>query len=258
MRGMPNRLLAGTLAGLLLIVSGCAELEERTIVLQPVKAAGVHHITWSNFGICHSRLERRAVGSWLRNLFNTRMDPLMYGITGYEVGIARGESCHLREVHQFQTAVQFDFSSLPAGAIARATLNFRARADYGTDPPILTGTTDQCRISSVLRATAAWDPPSVPPYQWDGMLQGLVEGEPLRPASAVFGWGAPFHPQDVTRTVVAWVRGEMPNNGFIVTPDRNQIAQVAGTVDDLNEQMMCGVTLGDARLEISMLVRRSP
>lgn len=258
MRRMHNRLLAGTLAGLLLIVSGCAELEERTIVLQPVQAAGVHHTTYSNFGICHSRLEDRAVASLLRYLFATRMDPLMYGITGYEVRIARGESCHLRVVHQFQTAVRFDFSSLPAGAIARATLNFRARVDYGTDPSILPGTYDQCRISSVLRATEAWDPPSVPPYQWDGMLRGLIDGEPLRPASAPLGWGTPFHPQDVTRTVVAWVRGEMPNNGFIVAPDRNQIAQVAGTIDDLNEQMMCGVTLGDARLEISMLVPRSP
>jgi hypothetical protein len=165
------------------VLNALRNMEARTITLDPVKVAVRQDVTWANFGICHSHLESRVVGSRLGGVFDRRTDRSLAGLSGYEVGVARGESCHLRETSQFQTAVQFDLRALPAGEVTRAELRMRSVADYGLDPPIRQGTTAQCNVLVVGLATADWEP--APERTFD-----LVPWTVMTPRLEGFGWGA--------------------------------------------------------------------
>jgi hypothetical protein len=245
-------------AGLTMLVlsAGCAHLQERTVILEPVRSTRVVQSSWENFGVCHIRLESRASALVLNGMFYR--EPSFYGVNGYEVLIARGESCHLRTVAQYQAAIEFDLTALPAGALVRAELTSRSRDDYGVDPPIRIGSWAQCSVLTLGRATAAWEEGAIPSVAvgsevppWRVPLRDLIPWDDLRPP---VGRGLGLSGTvDVTRTVGAWMRGEAPNFGFVFTPDHAEVRRIAATVGDTHQQLMCGSQPGDARLAVTIL-----
>ena len=240
--------------------SGCEALqnalsnvESRTVTFEPVRTGARHAVDYSNFGICHSRLESRVVGSRLWHLFTDRLGPTVSGISGHEVRIARGESCHLREVHRFQSAVLFDLSSVPAGPVTLVELRMRGLADYGTDPPIRVAPRGLCARHVVGRATVEW-PAGITGIE--GWFH-LISSAPLSPPTFQLSSGRPFGPFIVTDTVNAWRNGTFANLGFTIEPDAGEVARYAGRIGELNEQYMCGVMMGEYRLVVTVLVRRT-
>ena len=233
------------LAGCGPLIEGLRNAEQRVVTLEPIKTGTRHAQAWTNFGICHPRLETRTAGlqSWF--VFTTA-EPPFDGLAGHEVRVARGQTCHLRVVHTFQAAVAFDLSSLPAGAITRAELTAVTLSSSGVDSPIGFGTREQCRILVLGRATA----------EWDAGREGRVHipGEGVRPPVTGFAGTRSF---DVTRTVTDWRDGRAPNLGFVIAPDPDAVARNAGAVGELSEQYLCPVMYRDFRLEVSLLVPRS-
>lgn len=238
----------------ILLFSGCAPLadalrnsESRVITLSATRTAAVHRTDWTNFGICHSRLERRVTGSRVWSLFLADEDPNIHGVFGHEVRVARGESCHYREWHTMQAAFEFDIASLPRGAIARAILTVDGRASSGVDPDISFGTLEQCRIATLGRATAAWEA--------SRDLRELIPFERVQPAPEPLGWGwRNDKPLDVTRTVRLWRESGTPNLGFVLSPDPAAARRYADGVNDVDDQYMCGIRVGGYELTVTMLV----
>ena len=235
-------LICVTASGCAPLIEGLQNAEQRVVTLEPIKTGTRHARTWTNFGICHSRLETRISGvrSWF--VF-TATEPPFDSLAGHEVRVVRGESCHYREVHTFQAAVAFDLSSLPPGAITRAELTAVTLSSSGVDSPIGFGTTEQCRTLVLGRATA----------DWDAGREGTVHipGEGVRPAITGFAGGRSFN---VTRTVTDWRDGRTPNLGFVIAPDPDAVARNAAAVGELTDQYLCPVMYRDFRLEVSMLV----
>ena len=227
------------------ILQGLRDAEVRTVTLEPVKTAARRQNDWSNFGVCPIQLERRGMGSYVWTQFLAVLSASVSGVSGHEVRVVRGESCHLRYTDRFQSAVEFDLAALPPGEVTRAVLRMRSQADYGTDPPITPGTA-RCNVLTLGYATATWD-------------RG-VEGLELIPWAATgpggFGAGAPIGPFNVTSTVKAWRSGERSNFGFVIAPDAAAVARNAEEITEENEQYMCNVTSGEYRLDVTVITPR--
>lgn len=226
------------------LIEGLRNAEQRVVTLEAIRTAMRHGVTMTNFGICHSRLESRVVGSRSRFVF-TSHEPPFDSLAGHEVRVARGESCHLREVHSFQAAVAFDLSSLPTGAVTRAELTASTLSTSGTDSQVDFGSAEQCGILVLGRATA----------DWEAGIGGttLVPSVGVRPAITGFRGARSF---DVTRTVTEWRDGRTPNLGFVIAPDPDAVARNAAAVGELRDQYLCPVMYREFRLEVSMLVPR--
>lgn len=224
------------------LIEGLRNAEERMVTLEPLRTGSRNVVDWTNFGICHVRLEQRVVGSRSMLVF-TNFEPPQDALAGFEVRIARGESCHYRETHRFQAAVTFDLSSLPSGAITRAELKASTQVNAGLDPPNNFGSREICPVLELQRATAEWEA---------GHDRGaLIAGTGVRPARANFSSTNTF---EVTRTVQDWQNGRRPNLGFLITPDADDVARHAGRVEELRDQFMCPVMYDNFRLEVTMLV----
>jgi hypothetical protein len=230
------------LAGCGPLIEGLRNAEQRIVTLEPLKTGSRIVTDWTNFGICHVRLEQRVVGSRSMFVF-TNFEPPQDALAGFEVRIARGESCHYRETHRFQAAVMFDLSSLPSGAITRAELEASTLVHAGVDPPINFGSREVCPVLELQRATAEWDA---------GLgRSALIAGTGVRPARDGFSSTNTF---EVTRTVQEWQNGRRPNLGFLITPHADDVARHAGRIEEVRDQFMCPVMYSNFRLEVSMLV----
>lgn len=253
---LPRRRLNLIAVAALIALAGCGPVIDalnnaapRTVTLRATRTAAVNRMAWTNFGVCHSRLEQRVTGSRVWGLFTRSENPDIAGVFGYEVRVSRGESCHYREWHTMQAAFEFDIASLPAGAITEATLTVDGNSSLGLDPDIEGGTTDQCNVSTLGRATAAWEA--------SRDLRALIPYERVQPAPRPFGWGWRANRAfDVTRTVRAWREGA-PNLGFVLSPEADAVSRNAATVGDVGDQFMCGVQVGGYELTVSMLVPRT-
>ncbi|SEM97433.1 DNRLRE domain-containing protein [Nitrosomonas marina] len=244
MQRLKHCLLSHYLLIILLItmVYGCANLRplnEQTLTLEAERTASIfienHHDT---FGICSPfHLDRRGTRLYLWDEFvrqydSTRPDFDINNLTGYEVAVTRGESCHLRIFETYQTAVKFDLSAFPPGAaVLSAELN--VYGDFGPfDPPRSRGNREQCTVMQLGQATESWDAGIFRA----GLPSGArlpISSTPSRPDSGPFDTlRSSWRQLDVTNTVSEWVRGVRSNYGFVITPDNARVLEFYNATDE--------------------------
>ena len=118
-------------------LSACLPLTEQTFTFRPVSLAGIMDTKVKNFGVCSPfELDRRGASFFIWTEFLRARDSRYANpsfLSGYEILVNRGESCHLITANRFQTAVAFDISSLPSSAVTSAELRITGTADGGTD-----------------------------------------------------------------------------------------------------------------------------
>lgn len=241
----------------ILVAAGCGPLREglenattQTVTLQPTVTGAARSAEFSTtFGVCPpASLDGRGRGSatWEHFVSLTMERPDIQGLAGHEIGISRGESCHLRVVSQFQAMVSFPIGSLPAGAVTSAVLRGVPLLDRVTDAPIPPGTREQCEILAVGRATSPWTP---------GPTQGaLVTWAGIPPPPPRFGRYARFGPIDVTRAVRAWRDGAAPNLGFVITPPSDKVEAAAEEITEVADAYSCDLLLGQFELDVTLLI----
>lgn len=212
-------------ASVLLTTAGCSTM---TTTFTPQRTATILDGQPEQFGICVTA-DRSGSRSFmwqqfLANRGGTRFDSPVE-LTGYEIAITRGESCHRRVVNLYQTAMYFDLSSLASRTVVSARLRLRDQRWGGVDAPYSLGTPDECRVLYVGEATDAWAGGVFP-----GPAGSGVTGRPFIPWRAARRENGPFNRLpaeiDVTATVGSWLRGDRRNQGFVITPDQAAVTAV--------------------------------
>ena len=236
-----------------LVLTSCST---PTIVLEPTQEASLYgEKRTDNFGVCVG-LDRRGTRLFMWDEFlrqNRRgSDPTDFHMAGYEMAVTRGESCHLRIMDTFQTAVQFDLSSLPSTAIVSAELRIDDIRHNGTDPPRLLGSREQCEVMMVGAATEAWTPGRFgpDPMGTDTSRPFLTWRPTLRDAGPHFTFRESL---DVTKEVSDWARGVRPNNGFVITPDPDFTNRTYEETDEGG--FICSLWIVDYRLRVVVAAR---
>lgn len=243
-------------------ITACDEvtpLREETITLLPMKTASIFGNKQSEkFGVCAPLLDRRGTRLFLWDEFlRTRaIERSAYynsHLTGYEVAVVRGESCHLRIADTFQAAVWFDLSRLPSTAVVSAELRMSANQFAGLDAPYLFGTREQCAVALIGEATEPWESGiyhrAIEPATGDGprpfitSIPARIDSGPYErlPASL-----------NVSNTVGQWVRGVRPNNGFVITPDLAAATDFYRHTDEGG--YMCPLWLNNFELVVTVAV----
>jgi hypothetical protein len=226
-------------------------MHEETFEFEPARVASVFGDKQvENFGIC-AGLDRRGTRLYLWDEF-VRQNELITGerrpiaMAGYDVGVQRGESCHLRVLDTFQAAVAFDLSALPTSAVKDARLIIHHNFSP-LDPVKYRGHRDQCGLFRIYQATEDWaagifwpDGPSGP--------RDLIAGTPIRPAPDPLGSEV-----DVTRAVGGWARGERQNFGFTIMPDLSRVATLFEGADQ-EPGWMCEMGVVDFQLVVTVMV----
>lgn len=231
------------------LLGGCAPLSERSYTLAPEHTASVFGFkTHSTFGICDPFfLDRRGTRLYVWDEFRRQHEAAAQPVAmaGYEVGVSRGQTCHLRIVDAFQAAARFDLSALPASA-ALVSAELRIERRFAPrDPPYDRGSTAQCAILLAGQATQAWEP---------GPRTGaFIPSLPARPASGPHAANgtAGVLSINVGHTVGEWMRGTQPNHGFVLSPDMERVLRFYGATE-AEGGYMCD--LGIARLELVVTV----
>lgn len=174
-------------------------------------------------------------------------------MAGYEVNVQRGQSCHIRFLHTFQSAVFFDLSSLPPDAtVAKATLriNDNLPSEFRDDI-----STVACTVFRLGEAEEDWvggtffGPSTLVPGS-DGSRDEIAS-RPARRASGLFyrtGSGL-----DVSKTVFDWVKGTRTNYGFTITPDEAETDRVFRSMTE-EGHYQCQSYMLEASLEVRVLV----
>jgi len=239
-------------------LSGCGGVSEETVTLLPIRTASILATASHNFGICHAGIfrfiERRPPTHFLWREFlrdrGSRYTPPAY-LTGYEVLIDRGESCHLATANRYQTAVAFDLSGLPSTAVVSARLRITQEVFYGTDPPVDNGPAEEharrCTVLIVGQATETWESGIFPTGEEGSFSRDFVASRPVRPDPGPYRTVAPV---DVTRAVSEWARGTQPNHGFVIAPDREAVASVAASIREGG--VLCPVWMLDFSLDVTV------
>lgn len=215
-----------SVAALSLLLSACfpfAPSHEETFEFEPSRIASIFGDKQvQQFGVC-AGLDRRGTRLFVWDEF-IRQNEVLVGaprpiaLAGYEVGVDRGESCHLRILDTFQAAIAFDLSSLPTSAVTNAELRIQQRFSL-LDPPRPAGTQDQCQILRVQQATQDWDSGLFSPDSPLGPSPFLTNTS-IRATSERLRAGILSRSViDVTQAVGTWARGTRPNFGFTITPD---------------------------------------
>jgi len=146
-------------------LSGCEivpPLREETFTFTPGRTASIFGSKVSEtFGICGSTVDRRGTRLYLWDEFIRQRDRATSDysnshLSGYEVAVSRGETCHLRILDTFQAAVWFNLSSLPSTAVVSAELRISDVRYGGLDAPRGIGGSDRCKVARVGEATQAW------------------------------------------------------------------------------------------------------
>jgi hypothetical protein len=222
-----------------IILAGCTfpDLSERTFTFRPSKTASIMVTDLERFGICDPFfVDRRGAsffmwGEFLRERGYSRFETPAE-LSGFEVLIQRGETCHLRTVNFFQAAAHFDLDSLPSSAIVSAELTINNINYGGLDAPVGFGSTSQCRQLILGQADEFWDAGTfynAPPGEGDGARE-LITWIPARYDSG------PYRTLpaslDVTKTVSDWARGIHTNNGFVISPDTEAVLRLAESVEE--------------------------
>lgn len=230
--------------------------ESYTFTATPAQIANILEMGHNNFGICYPFiLDRRGTRLGLWDEFQRQRStgrPLyrVEALTGYEIGVTRGETCHIRMFSQFQTAVSFDLSSLPPGSvIVQAELRIYQEF-YPEGISVERGTSEQCAVIRVGQATEDWSPGQFGIGSEMGN-RPMIAFRPARPhveplvANRYTGWLS----VDVTHTVSEWMRGARPNYGFTLTPDLGRVRHYYNAAEDTG--FSC--ELGIARMELVVL-----
>lgn len=223
------------------LLSSCISFRpvgEQTVTLEPEKSATIFGVKrYNNFGVCWPfSVDRRGTGlylfgEFLRQLDSSRSDYRVRDLAGYEVAVTRGESCHLRIVDTFQTAVKFDLSSLPAGAVVKDAELRVHRYFSPQDPPRLRGNRAQCTVIMIGQASESWNGGIYHARLSDG-ARPFINWRPARPDTGPHdARGTRTMNLDVTRTASEWVIGTRPNHGFVITPDLDRVMQVYNAIE---------------------------
>jgi hypothetical protein len=138
-------------------------LSERTFTFEPDKTASIFGVKQHDtFGVCYPGfLNRRGTRLYVWDEFMRQRESSspanrIRELAGYEVSVARGQSCHLRIVDTFQAAVHFDLSSLPLGAVVTHAELRVYRYFSLLDAPYLRGSQDQCTVMMIGQVTESW------------------------------------------------------------------------------------------------------
>ncbi|WP_126452936.1 hypothetical protein [Sulfuriflexus mobilis] len=241
-------------------LSGC--LSEETFTLRPIRTATILESNFKNFGICNAGVftfvDRRPPSAFIEGAFIRERESSRFSeaahLTGYEVLVQRGESCHLITANKFQTAVAFDLSSLPSTAVVAAELRINDSVYGGTDAPVGFGTREQCSVLVVGQATETWASGiflrgGLPEERVGDGPRAFITWRPARPEPGPY-YRIP--PIDITTTVSEWARGTQPNHGFVITPDSDAVSRVAAGIREGG--VMCPVWLDRFELVVTVAV----
>jgi len=235
-------------------------LREEALTFSPDKTASIFGDKQvENFGVCGPTLDRRGTRLYLWDEFirqrdSTRPDYPVQQLAGYEVAVTRGESCHLRILDTYQTAVSFDLSSLPSTAVVSAELRVN-RYFSPLDPPRPRGSNEQCSVMLAGEAIEAWASGiyHIDPDTGTGALRPFIASRPARPdAGPHNAIGTSTLRLNVTRTVGDWARGVRPNHGFVITPDLERALDIYRHTDQGG--FMCDVGITGFELAVTVAV----
>ena len=135
-----------------------------TVTLAPERLASVRYGSEAEpFGVCVGLDGRggglRAWDEFLSLRENSRLDLEGAHMAGYEASVLRGDSCHRRNLVNFQAAIWFDLSEIPEGAaVESAILNVNntwpsefLRGDWESETEIA-----QCTVFMIGEAEEEW------------------------------------------------------------------------------------------------------
>lgn len=242
------------------IFTGCfplAPLHEETFEFRPTRVASIFGDKQvQRFGLC-SGLDRRGTRLFLWDEFVRQHDTLVgaprpIALAGYEVGVTRGDSCHIRVLDTFQAAVAFDLSSLPTSAVSHAELRIRQRLSL-LDPPRPVGNQEQCEVLRVYQATQDWRSGLFAPDTDFGPLPFISHSATRATSDHLRAGILSRSSVDVTQAVSMWARGSRPNFGFTLTPDLEDVTAMFERTDS-EPGWVCDFGIIDVELVVTVAV----
>jgi hypothetical protein len=171
-------------------------------------------------------------------------------MAGYEASVLRGDSCHRRNLVNFQAAIWFDLSEIPEGAaVESAILNVNntwpsefLRGDWESETEIA-----QCTVFMIGEAEEEWAGGI-----FFGGVSEFAEADGDRPLianrAARFDSGPHLRVAsgiDVSKTVSDWVLGVRPNRGFTITPDPGRVGEIFHALTE-EDHFVCQTFVRDA------------
>jgi len=257
------------LLGLSLLLTSCfRETTNQTITLLPIKVATFQSQIVENFGVCGPGLDRRGTKAEMWHQLTIRREvfrPLPF-LVGWEVAVQRGESCHLRVISKFQTAIAFDLSTLPSDVVVSARLLLRNQYWIGVDTALPQGSNEACTHLYFGKSLATFE---------DGIFASLEDRNReirdarttnLQPWSRMTRDTGPYNTRtvrgprvipssiDVSMEVSRWALKARPNHGFIISSSDSDVERLGRAVDERG--YFCTAFLSNFSLEVTVAVPR--